>query len=61
MLNERVHIVKEGKHAGGPVVYWMSRDQRVGDNWSLLFAQEVGRKEHAPPGVSGLCFARYAT
>ena len=25
----------------GPVVYWMSRDQRVRDNWALLFAQEI--------------------
>lgn len=23
----------------GPVVYWMSRDQRVDDNWALLYAQ----------------------
>ena len=22
--------------SGGPVVYWMSRDQRVQDNWALL-------------------------
>lgn len=51
MLNQRVHIVKDGKHAGGPVVYWMGRDQRVGDNWALLFAQEIARKEHAPLGV----------
>jgi deoxyribodipyrimidine photo-lyase len=25
----------------GPVVYWMSRDQRVRDNWVLLYAQEL--------------------
>ncbi|WP_240910260.1 deoxyribodipyrimidine photo-lyase [Desulfopila sp. IMCC35008] len=24
----------------GPVVYWMSRDQRVSDNWALLYAQQ---------------------
>lgn len=31
----------------GPVVYWMSRDQRVDDNWALLYAQEkaLERKE----------------
>ena len=22
------------------MVYWMSRDQRVGDNWALLWAQQ---------------------
>lgn len=29
-----------GKPGRGPVVYWMSRDQRVTDNWALLFAQQ---------------------
>lgn len=24
----------------GPVIYWMSRDQRLSDNWALLYAQE---------------------
>lgn len=24
------------------IVYWMSRDQRVEDNWSLLYAQALG-------------------
>ena len=24
----------------GPVIYWMSRDQRTHDNWALLFAQQ---------------------
>lgn len=24
----------------GPVIYWMSRDQRVKDNWALLYAVE---------------------
>ncbi len=25
----------------GPVIYWMSRDQRVRDNWALLYAFEI--------------------
>jgi len=24
----------------GPVIYWLSRDQRAADNWALLYAQE---------------------
>lgn len=24
------------------IVYWMSRDQRVEDNWALLYAQSLG-------------------
>lgn len=35
----------------GPVVYWMSRDQRVNDNWALLFAQELALKLSQPLGV----------
>jgi deoxyribodipyrimidine photo-lyase len=33
----------EVKHAG-PVVYWMSRDQRINCNWSLIFAIELAHK-----------------
>lgn len=40
MINEkRVRLLQKGNETNGPVVYWMSRDQRVHDNWALLFAQ----------------------
>ncbi|MFT4303816.1 MAG: deoxyribodipyrimidine photo-lyase [Candidatus Woesearchaeota archaeon] len=29
---------------GDTVVYWMSREQRVDDNWALLYAQELAEK-----------------
>lgn len=29
------------KDNGGPVVYWMSREQRVRDNWGLLHARDL--------------------
>jgi len=32
--------MSKGETASGPVVYWMSRDQRAQDNWALLYAQE---------------------
>lgn len=32
----------------GPVVYWMSRDQRVDDNWALLFAQQIALEQKSP-------------
>jgi deoxyribodipyrimidine photo-lyase len=32
----------------GPVIYWMSRDQRVSDNWALLYAQELARDNKQP-------------
>lgn len=35
------------------IVYWMSRDQRVQDNWALLFAQRLALKQEVPLHV---CF-----
>jgi deoxyribodipyrimidine photo-lyase len=46
--HERVRALKEGKEAPGAVVYWMSRDQRVDDNWALIFAQELAREKRSP-------------
>ena len=32
--------------SGRPIIYWMSREQRVADNWALLYAaQQVRRGE----------------
>ena len=39
-IYRRGQKIKPGKSGKGPVVYWMSRDQRVADNWSLLWAQQ---------------------
>lgn len=36
----RIRILKNTPGNPGAVVYWMSRDQRVHDNWAQLFAQE---------------------
>ncbi len=36
----------EGPH--GPVIYWMSRDQRVRDNWALLFAANLALERKVP-------------
>ena len=42
MINEkRIRLLQKGIETNGPVVYWMSRDQRVHDNWALLFAQQL--------------------
>lgn len=32
--------ISPGKSGQGPVVYWMSRDQRTDDHWGLLWAQQ---------------------
>ena len=38
-------------YRGGPVIYWMNRDQRSRDNWALLAAQEFAREHQVPLGV----------
>ena len=40
MNPRRVLEIHPGNEGSGPVVYWMSRDQRVSDNWALCFAQQ---------------------
>ena len=37
---DRVLWINQGLQKSGPVMYWMSRDQRVENNWALLYAQE---------------------
>jgi deoxyribodipyrimidine photo-lyase len=44
----RLRTLKEGSVEKGPVVYWMSRDQRAGDNWALLWAQDFALKQRVP-------------
>ncbi len=38
---QRIRLIKQGNDTGGPVVYWMTREQRVSDNWALLLAQNI--------------------
>ena len=47
----RVRVLRQGSTGRGPVLYWMSRDQRVNDNWALLFAQELALERKVPLGV----------
>lgn len=52
---------------GGPVVYWCSRDQRVQDNWALLYAQQEAINRKVPlvvvfnlsPGFLGATLRAY--
>ncbi len=39
MDERRLHILNDTAYAGGPVIYWMSRDQRARDNWALVYAR----------------------
>lgn len=40
MKKERAKLLKGGNGERGPIIYWMSRDQRVNDNWALFYAQQ---------------------
>lgn len=52
MINEkRVRLLQQGSETNGPVIYWMSRDQRVHDNWALLFAQMKALEKKRPLAV----------
>ncbi|HOK62070.1 MAG TPA: deoxyribodipyrimidine photo-lyase, partial [Tenuifilum sp.] len=45
----RVRELKVGEVKGkGPIIYWMSRDQRVADNWALTYAK-LKANEHKVP------------
>src|SRR5512140_285772 len=47
----RRKVLAEGEGREGPVLYWMSRDQRVADNWALLYAAELAAFRKAPLAV----------
>ncbi|MFP5260130.1 MAG: deoxyribodipyrimidine photo-lyase [Acidobacteriota bacterium] len=44
----RVRPLSENAPKTGPVVYWMSRDQRADDNWALLHAADLAKRAGAP-------------
>lgn len=44
LISERKEVVKSSKG----VLYWMSREMRVQDNWSLLFAQKLALENDLP-------------
>lgn len=57
MVNrQRRRSLNQAPPGEGPVIYWMSRDQRVGDNWALLYAQELALARRQPLGVA-FCLA----
>jgi deoxyribodipyrimidine photo-lyase len=67
MSQTRVRLLKEGEPGDGPVVYWMSRDQRPSDNWALHHAQRIAIERRRPvlvvfclvPGFLGATIRQY--
>jgi deoxyribodipyrimidine photo-lyase len=48
MIMERVRWVKPGEYHSGTVVYWMNREERMRDNWALIFAQRIAKLKQTP-------------
>jgi deoxyribodipyrimidine photo-lyase len=48
MNKKRAKLIQDGKQGTGPVIYWMSRDQRVKDNWALIFSQRIALQYKLP-------------
>jgi len=46
MKEKRIKILQDGNTQNGPVVYWMQRDQRVNDNWALIYAYEKAKEKN---------------
>lgn len=44
----RIRKLNELEITDGPIVYWVSRDQRVRDNWALLYAQQLAAQKKQP-------------
>lgn len=36
-----MRLLQNGVECNGPVIYWLSRDQRVHDNWAMIYAQKL--------------------
>jgi deoxyribodipyrimidine photo-lyase len=51
MNNGRVRILKAGTSEKGSVAYWMSREQRINDNWALLWASRQAALTGSPLAV----------
>lgn len=48
MNRKRVKLHTDGIENKGPVIYWMQRDQRVSDNWALIYAGEKAKELDVP-------------
>jgi deoxyribodipyrimidine photo-lyase len=54
-LKKRTRVLNEATTGSGPVAYWMSRDQRVTDNWALIYAQQLALRQRVPLLVVFCC------
>jgi deoxyribodipyrimidine photo-lyase len=55
----RIRTLKSGTSGDGPVIYVMARDQRVVDNWALVYAQQAAIENSQPLIVVACPLADY--
>lgn len=53
----RIHLLNNFPFKEGAVLYWMQRDQRINDNWALIYAQEKAI-ELKQPLIVVFCFVK---
>jgi deoxyribodipyrimidine photo-lyase len=47
-LEKRSTVLRKKRYTGGPVIYWMERDQRANDNWALIYALQEANEKNVP-------------
>lgn len=47
-LEKRTRVLNDKAIENGPILYWLSRDQRLHNNWALLSAQALALKNKQP-------------
>ncbi len=55
-FSRRAHLLQNGSQGKGPVLYWMSREQRAEDSWPLLAAAHAAASLDRPL-ICLFCFA----
>lgn len=48
MIPDRARYIKKSEYVKGPVVYFMNREERMRDNWALLFAASIAKQKQVP-------------
>ncbi len=47
-IEKRSLLLNKKEYKNGAILYWMNRDQRVSDNYALLFAEKLAKEKDVP-------------
>lgn len=51
-IQRRARYVRDRPIRPGPLIYWMTRDQRVEDNWALIYSLKIADEHNVPMGIA---------